>query len=163
MFWDAQMEWIMKHETITVEGGCHCGEIRYEACGTPVYIPYCHCESCRRTSGAPVVLYVMFEKQDVRFTQGQRKLYESSPGVQRSFCSNCGTPLTWEAVWGEKRVTEVHVSTLDDPEKVRPDRHVFYEERLSWFDLSDQLPRFNGSSTNAEPDSFGPSIKRHPE
>ena len=39
----------MQYETIAVEGGCHCGEIRYEACGTPVYIPYCHCESCRRT------------------------------------------------------------------------------------------------------------------
>lgn len=146
----------MKNETIAVEGGCHCGKVRYKATGKPVYVPYCHCESCRKTSGAPVVLYVMFEKTDIRFTQGQRKLYESSRGVQRSFCSNCGTPLTWEGVWGVKMVTEVHVSTLDDPERIRPDRHVFYEERLSWFDVSDQLPRFNGSSTNAEPDSFGP-------
>ena len=153
----------MKNETIAVEGGCHCGKVRYKATGKPVYVPYCHCESCRKTSGAPVVLYVMFEKMDIYFTQGQRKLYESSRGVQRSFCSSCGTPLTWEGVWGGKMVIEVHVSTLDDPERIRPDRHVFYEERLSWFDVCDQLPRFNGSSTNAKPDSFGPLTTSDPE
>jgi len=145
---------------IEVMGGCHCGKIRYEASGTPVYVPYCHCESCRRTSGAPVVMYVMFETRDVRFSHGHRKLYESSRGVRRGFCADCGTPLTWEGVWGGKKVIEVHVGTLDDPEHVRPDRHVFYEERLSWFDVFDRLPRFNGSSTDAEPDSFGPSSPR---
>ena len=145
---------------IEIKGGCHCGKVRYEASGTPVYVPYCHCESCRRTSGAPVVMYVMFEKQGVNFTRGRRKLYESSRGVRRGFCAQCGTPLTWEGVWGGKEVVEVHVSTLDDPELVRPDRHTFYEERLSWFDVFDRLPRFNGSSTEAEPDSFGPSSPR---
>lgn len=150
----------MISKTNKVRGGCHCGKVRYEASGTPVYVPYCHCESCRRTSGAPVVMYVMFEKQDVRFTEGQRKLYESSPDVHRSFCPDCGTPLTWEAVWGRKAVIEIHISTLDDPERFRPDRHVFYGERLGWFDVFDRLPRFNGSSTNAEPDSFGSSLER---
>lgn len=104
-----------------------------------------------------MVMYVMFEKEGVRFTRGQRKLYESSPGVKRSFCPDCGTPLTWEGEWGGKAVTEIHISTLDDPEQFRPDRHVFYGERLSWFDVFDQLPRFSGSSTNAEPDAVGPS------
>ena len=146
--------------TNEVKGGRHCGKVRYEVSGTPVYVPYCHCESCRRTTGAPVVMYVMFEKQDVSFIHGQRKLYESSPGVKRSFCPNCGTSLTWEGVWGGKAVIEVHISTLDDPERFRPDRHTFFEERLSWFDVFDRLPRFNGSSTNAQPDSFGPSLVR---
>ena len=149
-------------ETNEVEGGCHCGKVRYEASGTPVYIPYCHCESCRRTSGAPVVLYVLFDRQAVRFTRGRRKLYESSPGVKRGFCADCGTPLTWEGVWGGRPVTEVHIGTLDHPERFRPDRHVFYEERLAWFEVSDRLARFNASSTNAEPDSFGPSPEPDP-
>jgi hypothetical protein len=153
------MESGMDQRTVEVGGGCHCGKVRYEAKGVPVYVPYCHCESCRRISGAPVVLYVMFEKPDVRFTRGRRKIYESSAGVQRGFCPDCGTPLTWEGVWGGRAVTEVHVNTLDDPEAIRPDRHAFFEERLSWFDVHDRLPRFNGSSTNAKPDSFGPSLK----
>ena len=62
-------------------------------------------------------------------------------------------------MWGGKAIIEIHISTLDDPEKVRPDRHVFYEERLNWFDVFDRLPRFNGSSTDAEPDSHGPSLE----
>jgi hypothetical protein len=149
----------MDHEATVFEGGCHCGAVRYSATGAPIYVPYCHCESCRKTSGAPVVLYVMFEQQDVRFTQGVRKRYRSSPGVHRSFCPDCGTPLAWEGNWGRKEIIEFHIGTLDDPEAVRPDRHAFFGERIGWFDVHDRLPRFNGSSTDAEPDSHGPSLQ----
>lgn len=146
-----------------ITGGCHCGAIRYEAFGKPVYVLYCHCESCRKTTGAPVVMFVMFMKDQVRFTKGERRIYESSPGVHRTFCSNCGTPLTWEGVWGGKTIIEVYVSTLDHPDVFAPDRHVFHGERISWFDVADRLPRYSGSSTDAEPDSFGPAVEVGPE
>lgn len=140
-----------------VSGGCHCGAVRYEARGEPVYVPYCHCESCRKITGAPVVMFVMFEKSQVRFTRGERKKYASSPAVRRSFCPDCGTPLTYEGDWGGKTIVEVHVSTLDDPQKFQPDRHTFFAERLDRFDVADNLPRFNGSSTGARPDGYGPA------
>ena len=107
-----------KPETVT--GGCLCGAVRYEAAGTPVYVPYCHCETCRKATGAPVVLFVMFEKDQVRFTQGERKIYRSSPGVGRAFCPDCGTPLTYEGDWGGKTIIEVHVGTLDRPDTFPP-------------------------------------------
>ena len=138
-----------------VTGGCHCGAVRYEARGAPLYVPYCHCRSCRKTTGAPVVAFVMFESVRIEFTRGQRKIYASSPGVGRSFCADCGTPLSYEANWGGKAVVEVYISTLDDPEKFRPDRHVFFGDRIGWFDVSDKLPRYTGSSVGVEPDSFG--------
>ncbi len=144
-------------ETDSASGGCRCGAVRFQAVGQPVYVPYCHCESCRRATGAPVALYVMFEKDQVRFTRGQRSVYASSPGVGRGYCPDCGTPLTYEADWGGKTIIAVHVSALDGPETFVPDRHTFYGERLSWFDVADALPRYDGSSTDVEPDSFGPA------
>ena len=140
-----------------VTGGCHCGAVRYEATGSPVYVPYCHCETCRKTTGAPVVMFVMFEKEQVHFTRGERKIYASSPGVGRGFCPNCGTPLTYEGDWGGKKIVEVHISTLDDPESFAPDRHGFYGERIAGFDVADQLPRYNASSVGAKPIRFGPA------
>lgn len=138
-----------------VTGGCHCGAVRYAARGEPLYVPYCHCYSCRKSTGAPVVAFVMFEARQVEFTRGERKTYFSSPGVRRGFCADCGTPLSYEADWGGKAVVEVYVGTLDEPEHVTPDRHVFFGERLEWFDVSDALPRYNESSVGVEPDSFG--------
>lgn len=138
-----------------VTGGCHCGAIRYEATGDPLYVPYCHCASCRKTTGAPVVVFINFEATKIRFTKGDRKVYWSSANVMRTFCGDCGTPISYEGDWGGKAIVEVYVSTLDDPGAFVPDRHVFYGERIKWFDVADQLPRYNGSSTGTGPDSHG--------
>jgi hypothetical protein len=67
-------------------GGCMCGAVRYEAVGEPITVGHCHCPSCRRHTGAPVVTVVIFEQDRVKFTKGDRKIYNSSPGVGRSFC-----------------------------------------------------------------------------
>ncbi len=142
--------------TVTTTGGCHCGAVRYEASGDPVYVPYCHCESCRRTTGAPVVLYVMYEKHQVRFTKGERKLYASSPGVRRGFCSDCGTSLSYEGDWGGKTIVEFLIGSLDDPEAFVPDRHAFYADKISWFDVADQLPRHEATSVGTDPVRLGP-------
>ncbi len=68
-----------------VTGGCMCGAVRYEAIGEPLDVGYCHCHSCRRHTGAPVVTFVMFEADQVRFTGRERSIYNSSPGVGRAF------------------------------------------------------------------------------
>ncbi len=141
-----------------IAGGCRCGAVRYEASGETVYNLYCHCESCRRATGGPVVAYLMYKEGQVQFIRGKRKVYDSSPGVRRTFCGDCGTPLTWEGVWGGRSVIEVFISTLDDPNAFAPDRHVFHGEKIRWFDVADQLPRYRGSSTDAEPDSFEPDV-----
>ena len=71
-------------------GGCMCGAIRYEAVGEPIIVAHCHCDSCRRHTGAPLVTLVSFEADQVRFTEGNRKIYASSSGVGRepSFCAS---------------------------------------------------------------------------
>lgn len=140
----------MSAATATVAGGCMCGAIRYEATGEPLYVPYCHCESCRRATGAPVIVRVSWPRTSVRFIKGQRKVYRSTPGVERTFCPHCGTPLSWEGKWGGVERIEIHISTLDDPEAFVPDRHCFLDEGISWFEVKDELPRHRGSSTTEE-------------
>lgn len=118
-------------------GGCMCGAVRYEAMGKPLYVGHCHCNSCRRHTGAPVVTVAVFPADKVRFSQSDRSIFNSSPGVGRGFCKQCGTPLTWE---GNDNIS-LHISTLDDPNILTPERHWYYEERISWFDTADELPR----------------------
>ena len=117
-------------------GGCLCGAVRYRALGEPNWVGYCHCESCRRATGAPVTAYAGFERENVRWEAGERACFGSSPGVSRGFCARCGTPLTYE---GARWPTEVHIhlGTLDQPELVQPTGHAFAEERLPWLHLAD--------------------------
>ena len=140
-------------------GGCMCGVVRYEAVGEPVVVGHCHCHSCRRHTSAPVVTFVAFERDRVKFTKGDRKIYNSSPGVGRGFCDQCGTPLTWEGEAWDRSIIEFHISTLDNPNAYVPDRHWFHEERIAWFDVADGLPRYRrGDSAGQKPYCHGPVI-----
>ncbi len=137
------------------EGGCLCGAVRYRCTGAPLWVAHCHCESCRRATGGAVVTWAGFARDRVTFTAGWPQRFASSPGVTRSFCSHCGTPLTYEA---ERCADEVHfaIGTFDRPEALPPTSHVFDAERISWLHLADDLPRYAGlgrDNTKDEPSS----------
>ncbi len=133
----------MVEESVPVTGGCVCGEVRYEAVGEPRAVGHCHCPSCRHHTGAPVTTYAAFERDRVTFTKGDRKIYNSSPGVARAFCGKCGTPLTCELVeeeWDGLPFILLHISTLDNPDDYVPDRHWYHELGIAWFEVADDLP-----------------------
>jgi hypothetical protein len=132
----------MSDQSKPATGGCMCGAVRYEVIGEPLEVGHCHCHSCRRHTGAPVVTFVVFEVDKVRFSGHERSIYKSSPGVKRAFCGQCGTSLTWEGVYGEHVIIEFHISTLDDPNAYVPTLHWFHNDRIEWFDVADNLPRY---------------------
>ena len=120
-------------------GHCLCGQLRFEATGSPRWVAYCHCASCRRHTASPVACFVNFPLADVRF-EGERALYTSSPGVTRSHCANCGTPIAYQT---GRRADEIdlYLNAFDKPEFFSPQAHVFFGEHLPWFDTRDELPR----------------------
>ena len=138
-------------------GGCMCGAVRYEATGEPFLVSHCHCLSCRRHTGAPVVTLLGYTADQLRFTGDERRIYESSPGVGRAFCGKCGTPLTWEGNDDELGpLFEIHISTLDAPDAFVPTSHGFHPERIAWFDIADNLPRHAGFAGDSETIGQGP-------
>lgn len=126
-------------------GGCRCGAVRYRVDAAPKWVAHCHCESCRRACGAPLVTWAGYPRDAFAWTGAEPRRYASSPGVSRSFCAACGTPLTYQA---ERWADEVHVlaATLDDPAALSPRAHVHWREHLPWIELADGLPRFATTS-----------------
>ena len=74
-------------------------------------------------------------------TEGEPRRYESSPGVERTFCGRCGTSLT---IFAEAFPAEIYlsISILDDPAAVTPEVHIWRRGRLPWFETADDLPRY---------------------
>jgi hypothetical protein len=114
-------------------GGRNCGAVRFEARGTPKFIANCHCQACRRATGAPFSTWVGYESDDICWI-GVRTNYESSPTVKRGFCAVCGTPLSYS---GKEWSAETHllIGTFDDPSGLVPIMDAFAEEKLPWVPL----------------------------
>ena len=118
------------------EGGCLCGAVRFVANGQPDSVAWCHCQSCRRHSGAPVSVFVAYRPAHYTVTQGEITRFNSSPGRWRGFCARCGSTLTCE---GERLPLETHfhVGAFDQAEAFQPTRHIFPNEQLPWLHLAD--------------------------
>ncbi|MEM9008083.1 MAG: GFA family protein [Cyanobacteria bacterium P01_F01_bin.86] len=127
-----------------IDGQCLCQSIQFQIKEAPLWIGHCHCQSCRRNTGSAVATFVGVSAQAIKFVCGERSFYESSPGVRRGFCAACGTPLTYEA---DRFPNEVHIylGTLNRPEEFSPQFHVYCAERIAWFEIKDDLPKYLGT------------------
>jgi hypothetical protein len=127
-------------------GGCLCGAIRYRSTAAPVRGVICHCPMCRRHSGAPALSFVHFPANAFVWERGAPKLYQSSEFAQRGFCENCGSTLSMhEEILADRML--VAVGSLDEPNRVHIDDHVWTKDQVSWFRIDDGLPRFRTSSS----------------
>ncbi len=127
----------MGEKTMPVTGGCLCGAVRYKISADPEYAGYCHCRQCRKQSGAPVTVAVLFPLEAVEWTDGEPAVYRSSSKAIRRFCANCGSSLTWET----PSSFTVFIGTLDRPEEIRLHSHVYTETQLPWLEIKDELRR----------------------
>ena len=122
-------------------GGCQCGAVRYAVAGEPIKSGICHCETCRRIASAPSLPFVGVRSANFRFTCGSPVDYVSSPGVIRSFCGRCGSPVTYRRDDTPEELDIMTVS-LDDPNAAPPAFHVWTSEALAWDRSADDLPSF---------------------
>ncbi len=128
------------------EGGCLCGDLRYQISEEPAVQCYCCCETCQGATGAPAVSWIALPETGFRFIRGNPTTYESSPDVIREFCGRCGTAVTYRnAGYPDGRfqsddLIAITSSSLDDIEAFPP-REVFHGDELpSWIDPEKLCP-----------------------
>ena len=121
-------------------GGCLCGSIRYQSAEPPQWAAHCHCGMCRKVSGAAFISFVQFPVESVEWTHEQPAQFESSNDVIRRFCPKCGGTLTFEA----DGLLFISLGSLDEPEKVQIECHVYTKSRIPWMKLADDLPDYSG-------------------
>lgn len=124
-----------------MKGSCLCGAIAYEVDGLDGPVQHCHCRTCRKAQAAVFAPTVRVDRGHFRWLQGESLLsaYESSPGKQRFFCSNCGTHLVAMRE-GQPHVV-LRVATLDEaPARVEAFAHIWVSHDLPWLHYDESLP-----------------------
>lgn len=134
-------KWRLHDMETNLQGGCLCGAIRYCVSGPAIDIGSCHCRTCRRVSSAPELPFAQFAASAFALTRGYPARYRSSPEVVRTFCKNCGTPLTYRHNSKPDRL-DIMICSLDDPDQLPPTYHVWTSHKPSWAVIADELPTF---------------------
>jgi hypothetical protein len=128
-----------------ITGGCQCGAVRY-AVHAPLFRPsICHCRMCQKAFGAFYAPLVSAPLDAFEVTRGTIAMFKSSDAVERGFCRDCGTPLTFRYVDGDK--IDISIGSLDDPTAARPIVQHGLESRMPWLGDLEALP---GQTTEDE-------------
>ena len=124
------------------EGQCLCGAVRYRVTGVPESCCFCHCYSCQRGSGAPVVAWVTFSDRELTLLQGALRYCHTSEKVTRGYCAECGSSLTYAHEDRPGRF-DLTLATLDDPGAITPEAHIWISNKVPWLKLDDGLPQYS--------------------
>lgn len=129
-----------------IEGGCDCRAVRYRVTSRPLFVHCCHCRWCQRESGSAFALNAMIEADRVVNLGREPELVhtpsESGLGQQIARCPTCKVAV-WSHYAGSGPVTKfVRVGTLDNPDLLPPDVHIFTASKQPWVVLPPGTPAF---------------------
>lgn len=126
------------------DGGCGCGQLRYRMLSAPLFVHCCHCRRCQRETGASFALNALIEADRVQLLQGTVEVIDtpsdSGKGQKISRCPQCRIAVWSNYAGAGDRMHFVRVGTLDEPDRVPPDIHIFTRSKQPWVVLPADTP-----------------------
>ncbi len=133
---------VMDDADVPLEGGCACGAVRYRMTGGPMFVHCCHCRWCQRETGAAFALNAIIEAGRVVLLTGEPEVVptptQSGRGQMIARCPDCRVAL-WSNYAGDA-VRFVRVGTLDDPDRLPPDIHIYTASKQPWVVIPPGVP-----------------------
>lgn len=134
----------MQDVTPQFEGGCDCRRVRYRLLGRPMFVHCRHCRWCQRESGSAFALNAMIEADRVLNLAAEPELVEtpsaSGKGQKIARCPQCRIALWSNYAGAGPAIRFVRVGTLDEPDLMPPDIHIFTSTKQPWLHLAPGTP-----------------------
>ena len=133
-------------ESVTHDGGCTCRYVRYRMISKPMFVHCCHCRWCQRETGTAFALNALIEADRVQLLHGEVEVIDtpsnSGKGQRISRCPRCRIAL-WSNYGGAGDLIRfVRVGTLDEPDRLPPDIHIYTMSKQPWVALPPGAPAF---------------------
>ena len=131
-------------DNTTYDGGCTCRAVRYRMTSRPLFVNCCHCRWCQRETGASFALNAMIEADRVELLQGEVDVVmtpsKSGKGQKIARCPQCRVAVWSNYAGAGDAVRFVRVGTLDEPDRLPPDIHIFTASKQPWVVLPPGMP-----------------------
>jgi hypothetical protein len=127
-------------------GRCECGTVRYRVADAFRYAMNCHCSNCRAATGSAFKAFAGIEREKLEITDGaDRLLVWGEDDSNHTRCGVCGSLLF--SVVRDGAYAHVAMGSLVDAPSVRPKVHIFVGSKAPWFEITEDLPQFEGYRT----------------
>jgi hypothetical protein len=129
-----------------LDGGCTCRAVRYRLTSAPIIVHCCHCRWCQRETGASFALNAVIEADRVLVTSGEPELVvtpsHSGKGQKIRRCPQCKVAVWSHYAGAGEKIDFIRVGTLDEPDRLPPDVHIFTASKQPWVVLPEGAPAF---------------------
>ena len=129
---------------VPLDGGCTCRAVRYRLTDAPLFVHCCHCRWCQRETGASFALNAMIEADRVTLLAGEPAIVHtpsaSGKGQKIARCPHCQVAVWSNYAGAGDAVRFVRVGTLDAPDRLPPDIHIFTASKQPWVVLPAHIP-----------------------
>ncbi len=131
-------------DAFPLEGGCDCGLVRYRMEVPPLFVHCCHCRWCQRETGSAFALNAMIEADRVTLLGAAPEPVDtpsqSGKGQKIARCPRCRIAV-WSSYGGAGTAVHfVRVGTLDQPDRLPPDIHIYTASKQPWVVLPPDTP-----------------------
>ncbi len=127
-----------------VEGGCACCTVRYRLTTPPLFVHCCHCRWCQRETGSAFAINALVESDRIEILSGRPEIIdtpsESGKGQKIHRCPICRVALWSNYAGAGDRIHFLRVGTLDNPDRVPPDIHIYTSSKQPWVIIPDGVP-----------------------
>jgi hypothetical protein len=151
----------VRDDAFPVEGGCTCRSVRYRMLTKPLFVHCCHCRWCQRETGTAFALNALIESDRIEVLQGRPEVVDtpsnSGKGQKIVRCPTCRVALWSHYAGAGDLLSFVRVGTLDDPDRLPPDIHIFTASKQPWVVLppnATAVPEYYDSKRHWPADSL---------
>ncbi len=128
-----------------IDGGCHCGELTFEAEIDPEMVTVCHCTDCQKMSGTAFRTVIRAAEENFSLLNGTPKTYvkmaESGAKREMAFCANCGTQIYGTSVGAGPKIYGIRVGTIRQSHHLAPKQQIWTRSAQPWLSGMDGLPK----------------------
>ena len=128
-----------------IDGGCHCGDITYEAEIDPELVFICHCSDCQALSASVFRTVARVPEKDFRMLSGDPKIYvksgDSGAKREQAFCPECGSAIYATSVGAGPKFYGLRLGTARQRAELTPKFQYWSRSALTWLSELDSIPK----------------------
>ncbi len=131
-------------DEFSLAGRCTCAAVRYRLTSRPLFVHCCHCRWCQRETGSAFALNALIERDRVALLQGAPEVVvtpsSSGHGQRIARCPACRIALWSNYAGSGDAIRFVRLGTLEDPDRLPPDIHIYVDSKQPWVLLPPEVP-----------------------